>query len=368
MSQFLRAFFLVAFALSGVSAKAEDKWHFRDVLFEVRDPDGKPAPGVKVHLMGIERFAMGPDDYDNKNWNFVTDTKGCFAARFGDFRSIDYEEKTHEDMPGYGGFYMVAEFPGTAGGVSPYLRNVEKEGDQLLSDGWTEWQKGEFAPAPVNVAKPPKLVVIQLKRGITVTGSVRDLDGNPVANCQMGTLHDLHATTHTGFGAEMLPARAYTNADGIYRIEHVYPNRFDMDASGVWIKTRVRGGPWKEERIDELTPGRKEKEIRVDMVVVKQPPYRYFGKVTDAQGQPVSNASVTLGVSRHWPSRTFGDDHHYENATTDTKGEYELYVESRFVRGFAVEAPGFKREVQWGADDDSATSYKPGSYNFQLSK
>jgi hypothetical protein len=148
MSQFLRAVFLIAFALSGVSAKAGDQWHFRDVLFEVRDPDGKPTPGVKVHLMGVERFAMGPGDGDNKNWNFVADTKGRFTARFGVFRSMEYAEKMHEEMPGYGGFYMVAEFPGTAGGVSPYLKNAETKGERLLSEGETEW-RGFFVGSPL---------------------------------------------------------------------------------------------------------------------------------------------------------------------------------------------------------------------------
>lgn len=372
MSQVLCAFLVVVFAFSGVLAKAEDKWRFREVVFEVRAPDGKPARGVKAFLMGVERNGIRVLDQDTssglKSWNFVTDSKGRFTARFGQFESHDYEAAMNQPVPGYGGFYLVAEFPGTAGGVSPYLKNVPENDYPLLSlsEELNEWQKGEFAP--IEVANPPQPIVIQLKRGIIVNGSVRDLEGKPVTNCQVGTMHDLHAKSHTGFGGEMLPARASTDANGNYRIEHVYPNRFDLDvAGGVWIKTRVRGGRWKEERVDELMPKRNEKQIRVDLVVVKQPPYRYFGRITNAEGKPVPNAKVTLGVSMHWPPRTHGDDHHYENASTDAKGEYELNVESHFVRGFSVEAPGFKRQDQWG-ENDSSTPFKPGPYNFQLSK
>ncbi len=375
MSQFVRAFIMAVLVLAGVSAKADEKWRFREVVFEVHDPDGKPASGVKVLLAGVERDGIMLDYTGKKNWQFVTDAKGRFMARFVDAKGYAYEEATHEDMPGYGGFYMVAESPGTAGGVSQYLWNTPgKSKDYGLLSHWegyrNEWQQGDL----VNVAKPPNPVVIQLKRGITVTGTIRDEEGNPVPNCYVEAGSDLHATSHKGYGGAILPVRAETDAQGNYRLEHVYPNRFDLGVQrgisdgGVWIKTRVRGGSWKEERVDELTPKKKEKAIQVDMVVVKQSPYRYFGKVTDDQGQPVVGAKVTLGVSLHWPVRDWSDDHRYRDTVTNTAGMYELSVESRFVRGIWVEASGFQKEEMWRDDDEKSGPYKPGKYNFQLSK
>jgi hypothetical protein len=387
MSQFLRAFFLVVFALSGVSAKAEGKWHFREMLFEVRDPDGKPAPGVKVTLVGLERDAVrlwqldqkpGEMDWDGnvKDWKFVTDSKGRFTARFGQFRAYDYKQATQESVPGWGGFYMIAKKEGTAGGVSPYLQNEGEDYETLphLDVGRDdEWRKGEFAPVKLNASIDllnPPVVLIQLKRGITVTGRVEDMAGKPIKGQRITVFNDLYSWSHTGRGCEIFYRNAETDSQGTYRIEHVYPNRFYMEANeeAIWIKTRVRGEQWQEKRVDEVMPDGKENEIHVDLALSDKAPYRYFGKITDEQGSPVVGADVRLSVSLHWPERTHEDTHSGVHAVSDESGDYSICTGSPFVSGFSIDAQGFKQEVQWRESSKKEEPFSPGPHNFRLKK
>jgi hypothetical protein len=180
---------------------------------------------------------------------------------------------------------------------------------------------------------------------------------------------DLYAWSHTGYGGEIFISSGTTDKSGNYRIEQVYPNKFYIDLTDmIWMKTRVRGDRWVADRFDELTPGIREKVLHVDMVAAPEPPYRYFGKVTDEQGDPVPNAKVTLGVSLHCPPRTWNDEHNYVSVVTDGSGAYSLRVESRFVRGFSVEAPGFAHSDRWADDGDGYKPFLPGTYDFKLKK
>ena len=380
MSWILRIF-LVGIFLGGNVGQAEEaapEWKFRTITVQVLDIKGKPAPGVTVSLVGLDRDALYQinDDRNASKWRFFTDAQGCFTARFGDFRSYDYEQATGKWEPGWGVFYFVAECKGTAGGVSPYLQNESREYERLTSlprGEHDEWRTGEFAP--VDLSKQPAKVVIRLKSGITVFGKVTDEVGNPLAGHGIRVEEDLHAWSHTGRGGEILAATGVTDRKGRYRIENVYPNRFyiqlEPNAPLFWLKTRLRKGTWEEGRVDEVQPYNTEKEVRVDLIAAKEAPYRYYGKVTDATGQPVAHAKVTLGVSLHWPTRTWGDDHHFESVETGEDGTYEIRVESRYVRGFSVEAPGFERMDRWNDDRASFNSEKPfapGAYDFQVTK
>ena len=372
---------LVGLLLGGSFVWAEEAapgWNFRTVTGQVLDPEGKPASGVVVSLVGLERDAISQllSDETAEKWKMVTDREGQFTMRFGDFRSYDYEQATKQWVPGWGAFHFVAECKGTAGGVSPYLQN-EGSDDQVLSSlpcgEYDEWRMGEFEP--VDLSKQPARVVIRLKRGITVFGKVTDAEGNPLAGQGVRIEHDLHAGSHTGHGGEILFSCGVTDQKGCYRIEHVYPNRFylNLEESSplFWYKTRLRNGPWVESRVDEVQPGKDEKEVQVDLIAVKEAPYRYSGKITDADGRGIPGAKVTLSISLHWPVRTHEDTHTHQSVETGKDGTYTFYVASPYVLWFSAEVPGFARVVRAADEKRSSPTYAPltpGTYDFQVTK
>ena len=110
---------------------------FRRADVQIVNESGKPVPGAKVRLFGIERFNRLPGDVENKPfsadsvWDFVTDESGRFTALFGKFNARRYWEKTGIGFPGSGEFYFVADMEGYAGGVSRRIRNWEEELNDL---------------------------------------------------------------------------------------------------------------------------------------------------------------------------------------------------------------------------------------------
>jgi len=392
---------IVCVAETPKTAEKPQQWQFNKVAFEVRDVDGKPAPDVPVRLLGLDRDALFMSDDDGGNstkypaWNFVTDAQGRFTATFGDFRSRDYDEEL--SFPGSGCFYLVAKKQDASGrmlgGVSPIIYNLYVKCAQDLAD-WPspqkqdiEWQTGEYAVVSLQFRPddaPP--VVIPLRRGIAVTGTVHDTKGCPVAGANVQVYNDLHCWSHSGYGGEIFRTSGTTDKQGRYRIENVYPNRFftgfplrpqdacatvpcsrnifsDSEVDLYWYKARLRNGKWKEQMIDDIMPQKKEKEIQLDFIVSREPLYRYSGRVTDKEGKSVADAEVTLGVSRHQTMHTYFDNHHYESTKTDADGKYDMKASTRFCRGFGVKASGF--EDLW-KESDEGRPFPPGSYDFQL--
>jgi hypothetical protein len=162
---------------------------------------------------------------------------------------------------------------------------------------------------------------------------------------------DLHADTHTGHGGEIFEQQATTDRAGRFHFRHVFPNTFYVElpdhsrGAPYWIKTRVRKR-WVDRIEDEITPRQDEREARdyekaIDLllIVAHEPPYRYFGHVTDPQGRGVANAKVEIRCSLHHPERTFEDYHDYWFHTkADRNGSYSLRVGSRFVNAIWVTA------------------------------
>ncbi len=378
----MRFLFLIFVALPCLAWAAEP-WEFRTVEGRVLDEEDRPVAGITVYLVGLGRDAVGkmadeikgkedlgtPNDQIEPAWKFVTDKEGRFTARFGNFRSFDYWNATHQSVPGWGGFHFVTWREGYAGGVSPYLQNEGADRSELehLVKGYAdEWRRGEFQP--VNLAQQPVNVVIRLKRGITLHGQVVSAKGDPLPGQEVSFYNDLHAWTHTGYGDEILGRNATTDEEGNYRIEHCYPNAFYLRLSSstrprYWFKTRIGRGAWVEDRVDEIEPREREKKLRVDFMTLHKPPYRYYGRVSGWTGNGIPNAKVTFGVSTHWPIRTWGDDHHFESVVTNEDGVYEIRLESQYVRFISVTAPGHATKER---GEENTEALPPGKYDFRL--
>jgi len=111
--------------------------------------------------------------------------------------------------------------------------------------------------------------------------------------------------------------------------------------------------------------------VQVDLIAVKEAPYRYSGKVTDVEGRGISGAKVTLSISLHWPVRTHEDTHTTQAVETGKDGTYAFCVASPYVLWFSVEVPGFARVVRMADEKRSSPTYAPltpGTYDFQVTK
>ena len=350
---------------------------FRAVEMQALDSQGKPAAHVPVYLRGLERDAMGMNQFSLQGgaapkiesappgWRFVTDSRGRFTARFGMFSSIQHEDATHETLPGWGTFYFVAMQAGTAGAVSPRIENYsDKPGEQgSAARDRDEWSRGRT----IRLRNEKTRVSMQFRKGLRVTGRVIDRQGHPVSGVKVSLTHDLHVWSHTGYGGEVFLQTTVSDGAGRFSLERVYPARFDLSlGSGepevFWVKTKVRR-QWRGEIVDEITPDGRERSISVVIVVAREIPFRYFGRVTDSAKQPVSGAKVVIGISSHRIPKTFGDEHHFLDGQTDKDGRYEISAASPLARFIRVSAPGFKDADR---DFEEGTLAPPGRYDFSL--
>ncbi len=110
--------------------------------------------------------------------------------------------------------------------------------------------------------------------------------------------------------------------DGIFQVWGTHPSRGSLEAMEVRIEPGVR-------------------TIVVGFRPPRHPPTRLEGRVVDAEGRPVTGASVTATVSREPPRQTGITQ--FQHATTDASGAFEFpdmpaarYRLSAWRRGFAT--------------------------------
>lgn len=364
-----------------ITAPAEDPPapNFRTVEVTVRKPDGSPAPGVKVDLRGLDRdaFETRPDAPGLKStfsdaWHFVSDERGRFTARFGDFRSAGSEEVAEKFMPGWGAYHFYAEAPGIGSAVSELLVNPSSDEDAYTTRSLMQREEPWTVGLPTRLKKNRTKLTLQLKPGVRLAGRVVDGEGKPVPGFPVELWHDLGSDTHTGRGGEIFPQQTTSGADGAFTFESIHPNQFflgptpDEHQAHVWVRTRVRQR-WAEENVDEITPREGEREIPILIITAPGPPFRYFGRVTDEAAQPIAGAKLSISVSRHRLRRTHEDDHSSIFAVADAEGRYEARSASPFVNFFHVTAHGFGDGGKEAGDDrDAKYPAAPGEYNFTL--
>ncbi len=300
------------------------------------------------------------------HWDFITDSRGRFDVPLGDFKT--WEDK--ENRPGWGIYaFYVDPFPQDAGAVSPRLLHFagpDVGASQLKSDD--EW--GPFQDLPLQGLS----ITLQIQAGVTLEGRIWDYThpDQPLSGIKVSTDNDLHADSHTGWGGAIFQQQAVTDAQGRFVIKHIFPVRFDVSLDGLysedggayWLKTKING-QWDEAVGDEIAPKSDEKVVHLELMATKDAVFRYFGKVVDANGQPISGAKVTFGMSYHDLPRTWTDEHNYESAVTDSGGHYEIKLGTPWVRGMDAEAAGGKRLDRW---NDEGPAFSPGEYNFTMEK
>ena len=318
---------------------------FRHVEVLVTDEGGSPVEGANVSLFGIERYSRIPAAEEEKEfatdyvWDFLTSRDGTFPAWFGKFNEYRYSTRTGESRPGYGEFYFVASKPGYAGGVSRRIENWEQDESGM---GWfeNEWYSSR-RPAIRIKDNASNTVKIVLRRGLTLRGRVIDAVGKPVGGVTISVCDDLHVDTHTGYGGSLFGQHVVTDNGGRFQIRQIYPNRFYLNVEGTqthWARTCI-GKKWSNVPLDTIDPPAKANELPLTIAVTATPPFRHTGKVTDSQGNGIAHLRVEMGLSWHWPPRTFGDEHHFEQAETGADGTVEILSDAPYVRFVSLITP-----------------------------
>jgi hypothetical protein len=264
---------------------------------------------------------------------------------------------------------FVDPSPQDAGAVSQrffHFAGSDGAASQLKSDD--EW--GAF----LNLPPQGLSITLQIQAGVTLEGRIWDYTHPdlPVSGVKVSISNDLHADSHTGWGGAIFQKQVVSDAQGRFVIKHIFPVKFyasldglySEDGGAYWLKTKING-QWDETVGDEIAPKSDEKVVHLELMAAKDAVFRYFGKVADANGQPISGAKVTFGMSWHNFPRTWSDEHNYESATTDASGRYEIKLGTPWVRGMDSEAEGWKRLDRW---NDEGPAFSPGEYNFTMEK
>lgn len=337
----------------------------------VLNVDGSPAPGRQVSLVGLSRGAMRIDMEERgfKGWDFTTDKDGAFTASLDGAGRRDLTDP----RPGPGTYvFIVLPSDSDAGAVSPHLLNSTERPSEYEERN-NEW--GKYLTVP-----PTGMDLrLQIMKGITLKGRVvKYPEGKePMAGLGVNIFHDLYAGTHTGYGGEIFPRSAVTDARGNFEISHIYPSKFFVSLcwdygnrggtwDATWLKTKTVGGKWIFDAVSGQVPRAGHEVVEIEIMAAEKPSFQYSGVVKDASGNPVAGAEVRFGLSYHKVPRTWADYHHGESTVTKPDGSYEILLSTPWVRGMAVEAAGYERADRWDPDDNS--SYTPGTYDFVLKR
>lgn len=301
----------------------------REIRLHVLELNGKPAVGRQVQLWGVSRGFRG-DDEAKPNWDFVTNRAGSCVVKLGDHKG------DVDAIPGWGTYALrVVPGPKDAGAFSPYL--IHEDGawgrkDQMQNRKDLEWGR------PLVIARRKTELTLQIEPGFTIRGRVLGYPGRePRPGVEVGGMYDLYADSHTGWGARVDGPSTKTDANGRYILRHVYPSKLLMGATPTWVQTRRDRSPWVTDRLDQIEPARGQTVVSLDIAVAEGKPFRVFGHVQDAAGQPIENAQISVEFARHRVPSWWHEEH-TDRTPTNAKGEYELWLETPWITSISVNA------------------------------
>ena len=340
---------------------------FRVIHLHVLQPDGQPAFHRDVELRGLDRRALGPIPFLNEfapatsdqtrkaceqGWLFTTDDHGDITARIGNFAGW----KDESGRPGWGTYiFVVQPGPDDAGATSQRFWTYDSTDAKNL---W--WNGGEWGqPLPL----PPEgfHLTMSLQNGFTLYGKLADDRDHrtPVPGVNISTWNDLHVDTHTGYGGEIFQHAAVSDANGEFKILHLFHARLYLTMDALWMTTEHDGWPTQPEHALDAPL---DQGLRITCGVLVHPAFHYTGTVTDVQGQPVAAADVVAGISSEPKAETYGDTHHFERTKTDAQGHYDLAASSPWGTFLEAEDPTHGRvDLAWPGYD--SPPIPPGKYD-----
>ncbi len=144
----------------------------------------------------------------------------------------------------------------------------------------------DAACPPVKAGEIVALADIILHDGITLSGTVTDVEGLPVAGARVTAIDrgDLDA----GFGADNGALETVSDEQGNYAVAHLGPYQYDVSAEADGYVPAVRS-------LLLGFLGGQDKEARLDLKLVKGI-HSVAGRVQTRKGKPVPRAEVTVSI------------------------------------------------------------------------
>jgi protocatechuate 3,4-dioxygenase beta subunit len=289
---------------------------------------------VRVPGVGVARLPDTPLGSDEaKRLDVVLDRGVTFRAKLVDSLTgkpvpgVRLWHWQHPGAEGRSGEDGVASIPDMMPG--PFQFQLDAPGyarwwsDEAASE-WNRrridetrggWQRN-FDPIDFHLRPGMKPVTITVERGVTVTGRVLDPDGKPVAGATV-------APALTGSGNSLTGDTRFsveTGDDGKFQV--VLPASGGREYN--LIAHDGKFGQWRTWANGVLPPFRTQPgEVVRDVVIRLTRPATVRGRVTDANGRPVSSREVRASAADRLENRYYDP-----TVTTADNGSYEL----RFIR------------------------------------
>jgi beta-lactamase regulating signal transducer with metallopeptidase domain/protocatechuate 3,4-dioxygenase beta subunit/peroxiredoxin len=223
----------------------------------VTDEKGRPIQGVKVEIWG---YLGEKKRKEELAWmvDATTDDQGRWRCRC--FRNMTFA-------------YLYLSHP------------------DYLSDG--QWHpRAHGQPTPSRTARPDDRALQALRdftevqvmtRGVEIAGEVRDQQGKPIPDAEVGWLEaDKRETFHDDI------ATTTTDEKGRFRFPHARPGR-------LMLQVKAKG------HAPELTPVTAAAAI-APVAITLGPARRLEGRVVDSQGKPIPEAFVVISIWRTFQS------------------------------------------------------------------
>jgi hypothetical protein len=241
------ALLLAAVLFAAVSHTAEPAASAPTFTIRVTLPDGSPAAGVPVQVVGLERVGRhnrpagatgkdgaltvqvvrGPRDRDAHDvgyglYRFVTMPREN-AWQVSD---ILHWNESAEDVEG-----AAEPGPGRSLGGFPTLEHYkELVADRTTNRGSTSnWAHAKVVPISFGEDVEWK---VRLDPGAPMTVRVLDQFDAPIPDMELTVGLDLEALTHTGLGGFVKMAEVRTDAEGVFVLEHVGDFVYTFSHSG----------------------------------------------------------------------------------------------------------------------------------------
>lgn len=201
---------------------------------------------------------------------------------------------------------------------------------------------GDHAGAIIRLdaVAPLEPLIIQLPSGYTLHGKMETEDGDPISSFPVFINHDLHAKTHTGRGGEIWERQTLTDLDGRFTFRHVNPAPITITPKWLresyWSQT-VLNGTTIDDRADEFQPEWNNTDHYMVIKTSPSPAKSYRGIAIDTDGNPVANASVTIGYSCY---SSHDNGRSYVTTRTLSDGSWHLEIPTKWANWGGIRQAG----------------------------
>ncbi|MDT3698542.1 MAG: carboxypeptidase regulatory-like domain-containing protein [Thermincola sp.] len=192
-------------------------------------------------------------------------------------------------------------------------------------------------PTPKEITKDETVNIVIDVPNATITGTVKDSSNNPIPNA------NVHAYSPSG---NSMGAGAVTNSQGVYSLK--------VKAGEYSVGVNAPGMPWLPEKRIKIGDGLTVNNVNFVFEALER---TISGIVTDSDNRPIAKASVVAYRVDSGDINTAKPLPGFANATTDSSGNFTLFVKPDSFWVLSGYAPEFgelqKQIIQVGASNIS---------------